>query len=207
MLIKNIPRKEPKGCFLPAAPGWHGFEGCCPHPTKSTAHRSSGPQGLFLAPAKKDWEGAGGRQHAGRCLDPGAMMASSSSWCPSHPPPALLASVPLREGDRRLAPSQPRWGTIRGTLTPRRPDVSRHHHRHHRQPWPGAPVRPWLGPRWKPPVCLSSSPALLVLMAHPPPPHRVPGSSHEPATSCLLRSCARLAEMWSSHPRHAGHSR
>lgn len=41
--------------------------------------------------------------------------------------------------------SQPRWETIRGMLTPGRPDVSQHRCRHHRQPWPRGSHSPSAG--------------------------------------------------------------
>lgn len=120
-LIKNIPRrKEPKGHFLPAAPGWRGFEGCRPRPVKRAAHRrlrlwpdcgSSAPRGLFLAPVKKE------KLEAGRCQagPPG------SGGRPGRPPPAPLARVPLREGDGRLAPVPAPVGNNKRDADPRAP--------------------------------------------------------------------------------------
>lgn len=127
-------------------------------------------------------------------------MAGGSGGCAAALHLPRWPMSPHGRGMGAWPPSQPPWGTIRGTLTPGCPDVSRHHRRHCRQPQLRAPARPRPGPRWKPPVCLSSSPALLVLMAHPPPPRQAPGSSHEPAASCLPRSRAWLVEARSSHP-------
>lgn len=75
-LIKNIPGwKEPKGHFLPAAPGWRGSEGCRSRPAQCAAHRrlrprpdrgSSAPWSLFLAPVKR----RGSSAQAGAQLHP-----------------------------------------------------------------------------------------------------------------------------------------
>lgn len=114
-LIKNIPRwKEPKGCFFPAAPGWRGFEGCRPRPAKCTAHRrlrpqpdcgSSAPRGLFLAPVKKEKQGAGGRQRAGRC--PAGPRDGDGRWLRRvHWPPSTCPAgpCPLAGGGRAPGP-------------------------------------------------------------------------------------------------------
>ncbi|XP_055668211.1 uncharacterized protein LOC114011294 [Falco peregrinus] len=107
VLIKNIPHwKEPKGRFLPAAPGWRGFEGCHPHPAKHAAHcclrpwpgcSRAAPWGLFLVPVKKERQSTGGRQRAGRC--PAGPCNGNGQWlwrvpwppstCPAGPRPLV----------------------------------------------------------------------------------------------------------------------
>lgn len=52
---------------------------------------------------------------------------------------------PLGMGMGARPPPQHWWGTIRGTLTPGRPDVSQHRHRHRRQPWPPGSHSPSAG--------------------------------------------------------------
>lgn len=108
-LIKNIPhRKEPKGRFLPATPGWRGFEGCRPRPVKRAAHRrlrlrpdrgSSAPQGLFLAPVKKE------KLEAGRCQ--AGPRGGDGRWlrrAPRPPSTCPAGPCPLAGGGRAPGP-------------------------------------------------------------------------------------------------------
>lgn len=84
-----------------------------------------------------------GSVQPGTQLDPGVAMAPERVLAILHLPRWPVSPHGTETGAWPW--SQPRWETIRGMLTPGRPDVSQHRCRHHRQPWPQGSHSPSAG--------------------------------------------------------------
>lgn len=187
-LIKTIPGwKEPKGrfprrtglawvCGMDAVPALPTARGP-PLPSPAGRRRLLLSPGLFLAPVKRERQRGAGRQSAGRCRAAPGGTGQEGAGGPFGHPPAPAPPSPAGWGRAPGSP-QPREGNNEpGALTPRSltsaPPPRQPHHRGSRSP----------SGTLEADVCLSSSPAWLVLMAHPPPRRARP--TREPSTSCL----------------------